>query len=175
MASLQALLRSHAPTYVAALQALACELNRHLVETTDGARFATLFFGVYDDSARAIHYVNAGHLPPLVLTRGTAGAVEVRRLEEGGMVLGLFPDQVYQEGCARLAPGDRLIVFSDGVTEASAPSGEMFGEERLLAAVAAYGGGDIERLPEYLLGEVDRFVGSSSQQDDITVIAAEVQ
>ena len=175
MASLQALLRSHAPTYVAALQALACELNRHLVETTDGARFATLFFGVYDDSARAIHYVNAGHLPPLVLTRGAAGAVEVRRLEEGGMVLGLFPDQAYKEGCARLAPGDRLIIFSDGVTEASAPSGEMFGEERLLAAVAAYGSGDIERLPEYLLEEVDRFVGSSPQQDDITVIAAEVQ
>jgi phosphoserine phosphatase RsbU/P len=174
MASLQALLRSHAPTYVGSLEALAGELNRHLVETTDGARFATLFFGVYDEVARTIHYVNAGHLPPLVLSRTRAGGVDVRRLDEGGMVLGLFPDQHYKQGCARLAPGDRLIVFSDGVTEASEPSGEMFGEERLLAAVAAYGAGEIECLPEYLLGEVDRFVASSAQQDDITVIAAEV-
>jgi sigma-B regulation protein RsbU (phosphoserine phosphatase) len=174
MASLQALLRSHAPTHTAALEDLARELNRHLVETTDGAKFATLFFGVYDDSTRLLRYVNAGHLPPLVLGQDGQGARTVRRLETGGMVLGLFPDQAYQAGCAPLAADDRLLVFSDGVTEAADPSGEMFGEERLLDAVAAFDG-DIEKLPAHLLAEVDRFVGASPQQDDITVIAAEVR
>jgi sigma-B regulation protein RsbU (phosphoserine phosphatase) len=175
MASLQALTRSHAPTHVSALREMASELNRHLVESSDGARFATLFFGVYDDEARRLRYVNAGHLPPIVLRRECDGDVSLHRLETGGMVLGLFPDQVYEEGTARLCPGDRLLIFSDGVTEAAAPSGEMFGEERLLKSVQEHAAEDIELLPERLLEAVDRFVGASPQQDDITVIAAEVR
>lgn len=174
MASLQALIRSHAPTYAAALEELARELNRHLVETSDGARFATLFFGVYDDQSRLLRYVNAGHLPPFVVRRDGNGEASVQRLETGGIVLGLFPDQPYAKGCAPLGPGDRLLVFSDGVTEAADPSGEMFGEHRLISAVLSHAERDIEEMPEYLLGEVDRFVGASPQQDDITVIAAEV-
>jgi phosphoserine phosphatase RsbU/P len=174
MASLQALLRSHAPTHAHALEELARELNRHLVETSDGARFATLFFGVYDDRARCLEYVNAGHLPPLVLRREADG-LAVRRLESGGIVLGLFPDQEYSRGCARLEPGDRLLVFSDGVTEATDAAGEMFGEQRLVATVAAYGEADIEGLPDHVMGEVSRFVGTLAQQDDITVIAAQVR
>jgi sigma-B regulation protein RsbU (phosphoserine phosphatase) len=173
MASLQALLRSHAPACNGALQDLARELNRHLVETSDGARFATLFFGVYDDQTRLLQYVNAGHLPPLVLTPLADGRLDVKRLDSGGMVLGLFPDQDYSKGCARLSAGDRLLVFSDGITEAEDPSGEAFGEQRLVAAVSAFHG-DIEHLPEHVMGEVERFVGPSPQQDDITVIAAEV-
>jgi phosphoserine phosphatase RsbU/P len=173
MASLQALLRSHAPTHTASLEELARELNRHLVETSDGARFATLFFGVYDDVTRRLRYVNAGHLPPLVLRRDGDGHLAIRRLESGGMVLGLFPGQSYEAGCAELGPEDKLLVFSDGVTEAADPTGDMFGEHRLVAAVSAFDG-DIEELPAHVLSEVDRFVGRSPQQDDITVIAAEV-
>jgi sigma-B regulation protein RsbU (phosphoserine phosphatase) len=73
-----------------------------------------------------------------------------------------------------LGPGDRLLVFSDGVTEAADGSDEMFGEDRLVDAAATFDG-DIEDLPAHILGEVERFVGSSAQQDDITVIAAEVR
>jgi sigma-B regulation protein RsbU (phosphoserine phosphatase) len=173
MANLQALIRSHAPTYEGALERLASELNRHLVESTDGARFATLFFAVYDEEARSLRYVNAGHLPPLVVRAGSEGP-SVCRLEAGGMVLGLFPDQAYEKGCAALQPGDRLVVFSDGVTEASDPSGEMFGESRLLSSLVAHAGADVEQLPTVLLREVEGFVGRSGQQDDITIIAAEV-
>lgn len=175
MASLQALTRSHAPTHVEALPEMTRELNRHLLESTDGARFATLFFGVYDDRARRLRYVNAGHLAPLVVRRADDGQVLVCRLEIGGMVLGLFPEQQYEEGCAALSPGDRLVVFSDGVTEAADPSGEMFGEERLVAALRTHAGDDIERLPALVLEAVGRFVGASPQQDDITIIAAEVR
>jgi sigma-B regulation protein RsbU (phosphoserine phosphatase) len=171
MASLQALLRSHAPTYAGDLAALGRELNRHLQETTDGARYATLFFGVYDDTSRTLRYLNAGHVPPLVIRRGETSP---RRLEASGTVLGLFAWQQYEEQSVRLEPGDRLFVFTDGVTEAEAPSGDMFGEERLLEWVGRLAAVPAEELPERLLAEVSAFVGSSQQQDDITVIAAEV-
>jgi sigma-B regulation protein RsbU (phosphoserine phosphatase) len=175
MASLQALLRSHAPTHATDLGSLGAELNRHLVETSDGARFASLFFGVYDDRSRQLRYLNAGHLPPIVLRDGNGtGRPSVCYLESGGIVLGIFPDQPYQERAVSLRPGDRLVIFSDGVTEASDPSGEMFGEERLLEAVERHRHLPAEDFPRSLLDEVTRFVGDSPQQDDITVIAAQV-
>jgi sigma-B regulation protein RsbU (phosphoserine phosphatase) len=172
MASLQALLRSHAPTHACDLGALGRELNRHLVETSDGARFATLFFGVYDDCERTLRYLNAGHIPPVVVRRD--GVDGVRRLDPGGMVLGLFPSQQYEEQSVVLEPGDRLVVFTDGVTEAEEPGGEMFGEERLLESVRRLAHLPAEELPARLLAEVTAFVGPSHQQDDITVITAEV-
>ncbi|RPJ62768.1 MAG: serine/threonine-protein phosphatase, partial [Acidobacteria bacterium] len=82
--------------------------------------------------------------------------------------------QQYEEQCVSLEPGDRLVVFTDGVTEAEAPGGEMFGEERLLAWVRRLGHLSAEELPARLLAEVTAFVGPSHQQDDITVITAEV-
>lgn len=176
MARLQALLRSHAPTYASALGDLGRELNRHLCETSDGARFATLFFGVYDDEERSLTYLNAGHVAPIVLAPGGDGdsGPSVRRLDAGGMVLGLFGDQTYADGCVALSPGERLVVFSDGVTEATNAAGEMFGDERLVAAVVRGAALDVETLASRVVEEVDSFVGSVATQDDVTVIAAEV-
>jgi sigma-B regulation protein RsbU (phosphoserine phosphatase) len=174
MASLQALLRSHAPTHAADLGALGAELNRHLVETSDGARFASLFFGIYDDRSRELRYLNAGHLPPIVVRSNGGAGMAVRHLDTGGMVLGIFAGQPYQQRSVSLEPGDRIVIFSDGVTEASDPGGEMFGEERLIDAVDRYRDRSAEELPRHVLDEVTRFVGGSPQQDDITVIVAQV-
>ena len=174
MASLQALLRSHAPTYSADLGALGAELNRHLVETSDGARFASLFFGVYDDRSRELRYLNAGHLPPIIVRSNGGTTPAIRHLDTGGMVLGIFPGQPYLQRSVSLEPGDRIVIFSDGVTEASDPDGEMFGEERLIEAVEGCSSLPAEDLPRRVLDEVTRFVGGSPQQDDITVIAAQV-
>ncbi len=174
MASLQALLRSHAPTHASDLGALGAELNRHLVETSDGARFASLFFGIYDDRSHELQYLNAGHLPPLVVRNGGGPATTVRSLETGGMVLGIFPGQPYLQRSVSLEPGDRIVIYSDGVTEASDPGGEMFGDERLIETVDRFRRLPAEELPGRILEEVTRFVGASPQQDDITVIAAEV-
>jgi sigma-B regulation protein RsbU (phosphoserine phosphatase) len=176
MASLQALLRSHAPTHSSDLGSLGSELNRHLVESSDGARFASLFFGVYDDRSQVLHYLNAGHLPPIIVSPSANGGARppARRLDTGGMVLGLFPAQPYEQRSVSLQRGDRILIFSDGVTEASDPEGEMFGEERLLEAVDRHARLPAEDLPERVLDDVTRFVGGSPQQDDITVIAAQV-
>ncbi len=90
------------------------------------------------------------------------------------MVLGIFPGQPYVQRSVWLERGDRIVIYSDGVTEASDPWGEMFGDERLIETVDRFRSLPAEELPGRILDEVTRFVGASPQQDDITVIAAEV-
>jgi len=175
MASLQALLRSHAPSCAHDLGELGRELNRHLCESSDHARFATLFFGVYDDATRSLRFLNAGHLPPLLLRRNGSAPPRVERLEPNGTVLGLFADRTYEQQQVTLEPGDLLAVFSDGVTDAMNAEGELFGEERLVDLVSRRWDVDDTELTKSVLEEVDRFVGTAPQQDDITFIAARVE
>jgi phosphoserine phosphatase RsbU/P len=175
MASLQALLRSHAPSYEHDLGELGRELNRHLCDSSDHARFATLFFGVYDDASRSLRFLNAGHLPPLLLRRNVSGPPRIERLEPNGTVLGLFTDRTYEQQQVMLEPGDLLAVFSDGVTDAMNAEGELFGEERLIDVVSRRRDVDDVGLTKSVIEEVDRFVGTAPQQDDITFIAARVE
>ena len=171
-ASMQALVRSHAPTHTENLGTLAEKVNAHLCESTDDARFATLFFGVYDDSARRLRFLNAGHNAP-ILVRGN-GNGEVHRLEPGGTVLGLFADRCFREQCVELAPGDLLLIFSDGIVEAMNEDEEEFGDDRLLAAVRKHGALGEGALLERVLENVGEFLGPVSPQDDITLIVARV-
>jgi phosphoserine phosphatase RsbU/P len=90
------------------------------------------------------------------------------------MVFGLFSDQSYAPGCIELRPGERVLVFSDGVTEAASAAGDMFGDERLAATILEGASLDIDALTARVVEEVDRFVGAPPQQDGITAIAAEV-
>lgn len=142
-------------------------LNRHLFQSTQPEKYATLFLGFYDDINHRLTYANAGHLPPIVVARdGT-----VRRLETGGTVVGLFPDREYQEETVELYPGDMFIAFSDGITEPENEFGE-FGEERLIETVAAYRHLPLERITEHVIAAVQDWIGSTEQPDDITVVLA---
>lgn len=168
MASLQALVRSHAPSLSGRPREFAKEINRHLCESTDDARYATLFFGVYDDSARELSYLNAGHNPPIVLR--TSG--EIERLSLGGMVLGAFEGNHYEEGRIRLDPGDLLVIFSDGITEAVSQEDEEFGDEALVELIRSHNGSSPEELLARITEEVDRFTGPVPPVDDMTLIVA---
>src|SRR3712207_2396285 len=95
--------------------------------STDANRFATLFLALYEDSTRALRYTNAGHNAPLLVRAD--GALE--RLDTGGMMVGAFDFARYEEGRTALRPGDLLVVFSDGLSEAQNPLGEEYGEQRL--------------------------------------------
>jgi sigma-B regulation protein RsbU (phosphoserine phosphatase) len=175
MASLHALLRSHATSHVHDLEGLARELNEHLFESTDEARFATLFFAVYDDRARLLRCLNAGHVPPLILRAPRDGrAREVQRLHAGGTVLGMFPEERFEIESVDLHSGDLLLVYSDGVTEAANSRGDLFGESRLIDALRRHADCDEDRIVARILADVDDFMAGVAQQDDITLIAARV-
>ena len=142
-------------------------LNRHLFQSTQPEKYATLFLGFYDDEKHRLTYANAGHLPPIVL--GADGTV--RRLETGGTVVGLFPDCDYAEETVELYPGDIFIAFSDGITEPENEFGE-FGEDRLIETVAANRHLPLERITEHVISAVQDWIGSTEQPDDITVVLA---
>ena len=126
------------------------------------SRFATLFFGT-------LHYCNAGHNPPFVIS-GT----DALRLEDGGPVVGLLPGVPYGQGQVQLSPGDRIVIFSDGVSEAMDAAGNEFGDERLLAAIHAAHATDEEvdapRLVDDVIAAVRVFTAGASQSDDITAM-----
>jgi sigma-B regulation protein RsbU (phosphoserine phosphatase) len=142
-------------------------LNRHLFQSTQPEKYATLFLGFYDDEKHRLTYANAGHLPPIVL--GADGSV--RRLETGGTVVGLFPDRDYQEETVELYPGDIFVAFSDGITEPENEFGE-FGEDRLIETIAAYRHQPLERITEHTISAVQDWIGSTEQPDDITLVLA---
>jgi len=142
-------------------------LNRHLFRSTQPEKYATLFLGFYDGDTRRLTYSNAGHLAPILL--GQDGSI--RRLEAGGMVVGLFDNMEYQEETVEIHPGDIFISFSDGMTEPENEFGE-FGEERLIEAIAANRHLPLDRISAQAVAAVKDWIGAVEQPDDITLVLA---
>lgn len=142
-------------------------LNHQLYHSTPMEKYATLFLATYDGEDRRLTFSNAGHLPPMLL--GTNGSI--RRLEDGGTVVGLFDDINYDEGSAQLRPGDIFLAYSDGVTEPENDFGE-FGEPRLIELVQENRDLPLERITEIVTAAVDDWIGSAEQPDDVTLVLA---
>jgi sigma-B regulation protein RsbU (phosphoserine phosphatase) len=145
-------------------------LNRHLYHSTPPEKYATLFLGMYDGPSRTLTYSNGGHLPPFLIHESGA----VRKLETGGLIIGLFPEIVLEEEEVRLAPGDMFVAFSDGVTEPENEFGE-FGEERLLDLVRSNRHLPLARISDMVLSAVQDWIGEHEQPDDVTLVLARVQ
>jgi sigma-B regulation protein RsbU (phosphoserine phosphatase) len=145
-------------------------LNRHVYHSTPPEKYATLFLGIYDGDSRTFTYSNGGHLPPFVIH----DSGEVRKLEAGGLVIGLFPEIVLEEEKVQLAPGDVFLAFSDGVTEPENDFGE-FGEDRLLDLVRSNRHLPLDRISEIVIGAVQDWIGEKEQPDDITLVLARVR
>src|SRR5262249_7782289 len=131
MASLQASLRGEATRGPENLAAAVANINRLVYEASHANRYATFFYAQYDPDSRKLEYVNAGHNAPMVF-RNARGAVEVVRLEIGGTVVGLIESFPYQQGCVTLAPGDLVVGFTDGISEAMNKNDEEWDEQRLI-------------------------------------------
>jgi sigma-B regulation protein RsbU (phosphoserine phosphatase) len=129
-------------------------------------RFTTAFIGEYEPATRSLTYINAGHNHPIL--RRKSGAVE--RLDAGGLPLGIKADGAYETGSATLNPGDWLVVFTDGVVEAVNEPGVEYGEERLIGLLNT--GADIPpvNMLSRIMVNLDSFVGTTPQQDDITCV-----
>jgi sigma-B regulation protein RsbU (phosphoserine phosphatase) len=142
-------------------------LNHQLYHSTPMEKYATLFLATYDGEDRRLTFANAGHLPPMLL--GENGSI--RRLEDGGTVVGLFDDISYDEGSVQLRPGDIFLAYSDGVTEPENDFGE-FGEPRLIELVQDNRDLPLDRIAEIVTAAVDDWIGSAEQPDDVTLVLA---
>jgi len=167
MANLQANLRSQYAMAVEDLPRLLTSVNRLFYRSTDEASYATLFFGDYDDSSRWLRYVNCGHLPPLLLRAD--GHLE--RLTATTTVLGLFEKWECAVAEVRLAAGDTIVLYTDGVTEAENPEGEQFGESRLIEKMLAQRHLPVPALLEHIVAATQKF-SDGEQADDITLVLA---
>lgn len=149
---------------------MAERLNELLRETTS-REFVTLFWAFYNSERHDLRYVNAGHLPPLLLASASG---ELRRLETGGPVLGLLPKSSYQEECITLDGEETLIAYSDGLLEATSPAGEEFGESSLLPVLRASMGQSARDVLWHVMEEANRFMEGGAFHDDLTVLVAKL-
>ena len=148
---------------------LCSRLNSLVCHNTGNDRFITFFYAQLDGPARLLQYTNAGHNAPILLHRD--GAYE--RLETGGGVLGVFPHQTFAAGTAKLAPGDRVIFFTDGVTEACDAAGEEFGDARLLHLLQEHRVATASALQEKILAVAGEF-SQGHWHDDATLLVLAV-
>jgi sigma-B regulation protein RsbU (phosphoserine phosphatase) len=148
-----------------ALQAV----NRQVYGSSLASRYATLFYGVVDEATRTLHYVNAGHNPPMVI-RPDGSMIW---LTAGGAPAGLFPDSVYEEGSIQLGSGDLILAYTDGVIESRSPSHCEWGTEGLRKAATESDAESAGAMVEAIMGSMDRF-SHACQTDDATVAVIRV-
>ena len=144
-------------------------LNHLLCVKTARERFVSLFWCYFDRRRATLRYINAGHLPPLLIRRDGAGT-QVIRLDEGGPVLGLLPGARYIQAEVPVVPGDLLVVFSDGILEAANSLDEEFGEEGVLASIERNPNKAPDEICAAILADVRTFLGKELPQDDQTLL-----
>lgn len=152
------------PAMIEGVNAMLCEQNA-------ASMFSTLFFGVLDLSNGRLEYVSCGHCPPLLFGPGRFTTV----LAGGGVPLGLFPGRKWPAHAAVLRENEGVFVLTDGVTEAIAPDGEEYGEERVAALLRAGAGASPAGLVEGCIADVERFAAGAEQFDDITCVAVQLR
>ncbi len=167
MANLQSAFRALMATGLQ-LDEIAQRLNDIVYENTDFDKFITFFAAIYDSTDRMLKYVNAGHNYPFLLN----AAGDVRRLDKGGLMLGVMQGIKYQTGEERVEPGEVLYLFTDGVSEALNSEGEQFTEERLERFLRSNAAFKPAEILENIRKEIALFVGDSPQSDDITQVCA---
>jgi len=140
-------------------------VNRFLCDHSEIGRYATMFFGILDDRGH-LEYINAGHPSPFLIRRGVAEDV----FTEGSYPVGLVPEAEYTAVCLKLEPGDTLVLFSDGVTEAMDPAEQLFGVPRLKEVLTGHMQTPLEELQKIVLESVENFAHGASQADDLTLL-----
>jgi serine phosphatase RsbU (regulator of sigma subunit) len=145
-------------------------INRFLCDHAEVGRYATMFFGVMDAQGH-LEFINAGHPSPFLIRRGKAEMP----FTEGSYPVGLVPEAEYTAACLKLEPGDTLVLYSDGVTEAMDPDDEMFGMERFAEVLTDRGDVPLEHLQKVVLEAVENFVRGARQADDLTLLLVRFQ
>jgi phosphoserine phosphatase RsbU/P len=167
MASLQASLRSQAINGTDDLAQLMSNLNQLIFDASPTNRYATFFFAVWNPKVRRLQYVNAGHNAPMILRQG-----ELLRLDTGGPCIGLLAGVRYETGSVDMQPGDLLLGFTDGISEAMNEADDEFGEARMEALLRQQHQSSPEELITHMMTAADAFAGTAPQHDDMTLLVA---
>jgi putative ABC transport system permease protein len=173
MAVVQASLRIIAAEENISLPSLAVKMNRFLHKATGFSSYATFFYAQLDEDKHQLRYVNAGHNPPYLVRARSEGA-PIEELSTGGIIIGMFPVANYEEAVVDLRPGDVLLAFTDGVTEALDTAGEEFGEDRLKTLVRRVASLPIQEITATISQELRDWIGTAPQHDDLTFIVVKV-
>jgi phosphoserine phosphatase RsbU/P len=164
MSNLQAAVRAFAQDG-ASPASVCASINRLLCRNMASGRFVTFCYIYIDATRRKLTYANAGHNPPIIVKSNG----DVDRLAPGGTVLGVFAEGAYEQGVFPLAPGDRLVFYTDGITEGRNPAGDEFGEEQLAAAAIRHRALGAENMLVAMLRDVEQF-NAGAYEDDATLI-----
>lgn len=170
MSSLHAAVHAQSASHDS-LVATISAVNRYLADNIPANRFVTLFYAELDPESGALSFLNAGHNPPLIVH--SAGTVE--QLASGGLPLGIKRDAEYREGRSQLQPGDVLVIYSDGVTEAVSPTGEEFGPTRLYEVVSRNVEASAAGIRDRIESSLTKFAQGTSAADDITLVIVKRQ
>jgi sigma-B regulation protein RsbU (phosphoserine phosphatase) len=183
MASLRASLRGQTMQGATNLALVVQNVNALLYDSSASNRYATFFFGQYDPATRMMRYVNAGHNPPMVLRprSGVRSAAplaerfEVHSLEGGGPVVGLVQGAAYEQCELQMQPGDLLLTYTDGISEAMNPLEEEWGEDNMAAEAMAHAQEPAQAILEALVAAADRFAAGAPQHDDMTLMLMKLE
>ena len=170
MSNLQATLRALV-LHLHSLNEIAEALNRMIWNDTRAQKYLSLFMGLIDLRRKGIHYINCGHVPPVIVRAGH----EPISLTEGGMVIGLFENSAYDRGQAKFQPGDVLVLCTDGITESMDAQDEEFGTQRVVETVSAVADRNADQIVEHVGAEVARFSRGGTHIDDKVLIAVKVK
>lgn len=162
MSNLQATLRALV-NHLHSLEVLATSLNEMIYLDTKSEKYLSCFLGLVDTKRGGLHYINAGHVPPMLVRADKSG---VALLEEGGTVIGLFPRSEYRRGSVQLNPGDVLVCCTDGILEACNHKEEEFGKERLAESIARHQAKSAQAMVDAVLSEVTAFAKTGKYGDD---------
>jgi serine phosphatase RsbU (regulator of sigma subunit) len=168
MASSRTLIRSYAAEYPSQPELVLYNVNQRILTETHAGLFVTIFYGILDPTNGNFIYCNAGHNPPYLLSSQEEGAVQA--VPKTGMALGITEGATWDRGEVMLAPGDILIMYTDGLTEAQNKQEILFSEERVEKTAQANLGRSAQEIQEAMLEEVHGFVGDAPRSDDLTLV-----
>ena len=169
MASVRATLHTLAG-HVRALEKIVKSMSKIMLGDSQTVKLLSMFFGVLDHRRLGFHYINAGHVPPMVIRQGGV----VLELTEGGMVMGVLADATYKRGYLQFEKGDILVCYTDGITEAMDINGNQYARERLVDTVRREGNACSKHIVETVLADVDRFSRGGLHNDDCVILILKV-
>jgi len=167
MALCWTLYRTYASEFLEEPESVLSAVNRRILEDTSARQFVTAFYGILDPASGCLVYCNAGHCPPFLFKVNADQDFE--QLIRTGVPLGVFEDQTWKQSIVQLDSGDVMVLYTDGLTEAQNVDKVLFGENRLIEVIRGYMGHPAQEIQDGIIEELQRFVGDTSQSDDIVL------